>query len=250
MRRRGGVLVLACLAALLVACTGGAPTESSGTVTILASTSLTDALTGMAAAYNQTYPGVTFQTTFLPDSQFAQRATEDPAPDIIAAEDPATLAAAGATGTPVHFARGQLVMAVPTGNPASVSQLADLVRDDVRLALCEPEQPCGRLAEEVLAAAQLTVPAGALREADVRTVLSRVTDGTADAALVYRSDARAAGEAVATIETPFASAALADFVAVIADGAPSPHTAQGFLDYLGSPAVRDALIRDGFRPPA
>ncbi len=249
MRRGGGVLVLACLAALLVACTGGSRTVDSGTVTILASTSLTDAITGMASAYNRTYPGVTFQTTFLPDSQLAQRVTEGPAPDIIAAEDPATLTAAGATGTPVHFARGQLVMAVPTGNPARVSQLADLVRADIRLALCEPEQPCGRVAEAVLAAAQFTVPADALREADVRTVLSRVTDGTADVALVYRSDARAAGDAVATIETPFASAALTDFVAVVADDAPSPRTAQRFLDYLGSPAVRDALIRDGFRPP-
>lgn len=250
MRRRGGVLVLACLAALLVACTGGRNTPGSGTVTILASTSLTDVLTGMTTAYSGTYPGVRFQTTFLPDSQLAQRASEGPAPDIIAAEDPATLTAAGATGTPVHFARGQLVIAVPTGNPARVSDLADLVRDDVRLAVCEPEQPCGRLAEVVLAAAQLTVPGGALREPDVRTVLSRVTDGSADAALVYRSDARFAGDTVASIETPLAGVALADFVAVIADGASSPRTAQGFLDYLASPAVRDALIRDGFRPPA
>ena len=46
------------------------------------------------------------------------------------------------------------------------------------------------------------------------------------------------------------AAPLADFVAAVPASAPNPAVAQAFLDYLASAPVRDALTRDGFRPPA
>lgn len=222
----------------------------SGVLTILAAPSLTDAITGMAHAFTTTYPGVRIQTAFEPDPRIPDRAAQSPAPDLIAAEAPATLTAAGASAEPVHFAQGQLVLVVPTGNPALLRGIADLTRPEVRVAACEPEAPCGTLAAEVLASAEVTLPESALLEPDVRSVLGHITDGTADAALVYRSDAVTAGASVMTIEFPQSSVALADFVATVPASAPNPGVAQAFLDYLASPPVRDALIRDGFRPPA
>jgi molybdate transport system substrate-binding protein len=241
-------VLLAVVAALLMACTGGGGSGISGALTIFASPSLTDAFNAMIRAFTSSYPGVTFQTVFEPDSVLASRAAAGPAPDLIAAEDPATLVAAGATSTPVHFAQGQIVLAVRTGNPAHVSSLADLTRAGVRVALCQAAQPCGRVTEAVLAAAQVTAPETALREPDVRSALRHVTDGTADAALVYRSDAYAAGSQVIVIEVPFSAAALAQFVAVVPEGAHNPRAARTFLDYLASPAVSTALTQNGFRP--
>jgi molybdate transport system substrate-binding protein len=243
--------VLACLTATLLAgCFGGGPTPMSGTVTIFASTSLTDALTGMTRAFSGTYPGVLFQTVLEPDSELAQRVVQGQVPDLIAVEDPTTIAAAGITDEPVHFARGQLVLAVPTANPVRVSQLSDLARPGVRVALCDSAQPCGRIADAVLAAGQVTLGEGALREQDVRAVLDHVKDGTADVALVYRSDALAARADTIMIEVGVSGAALADFVAIVPEGAANPHVARAFLDYLTSQPVLDALTRDGFGPPA
>ena len=242
--------VLVGVVVALTACTGGGPEVRAGILTIFAPPSMTEAVGGMTQAYSGTYPGVGFETLFEPDSLLAQRVADGATPDILLAEDPTTLATAGVTATPAHFARGQLVMAVAAANPAPPSALADVARRGLRVALCARDEPCGRVAEAVLAAAQVTLPGGAIREADVRSALRHVTDGSADVALVYRSDALAAGEAVRMVEMPESVAALADLVAVVPDGAPLPDVARNFLDYLTSTPVMDALTRDGFRPPA
>jgi molybdate transport system substrate-binding protein len=241
---------MVCAAFGLVGCTGGPAPGPSGVLTVLASPSLTDAISAVANRFTTDNPGVQVQPIFEPDSRIPGRATGSPAPDLIAAEDPATLTAAGVTTELKHVAQGQIVLAVASGNPALITGPADLTRPQLRLAGCDPEEPCGQVTAEVLAAAGVTLPEGALTESDVRSALRRVTDGTADAALVYRSDAVAAGDAVMTIEFPQSGAALADFVATVSTSAPNPGVAQSFLDYLTSDAVRDEFVRAGFRPPA
>jgi molybdate transport system substrate-binding protein len=246
---RIALAVVVCAALGLVGCSS-APPGPSGVVTVLASPSLTDAITAVARRFTTDNPGVEVAPVFQPDGRIPGRTGGSPPPDVIAAEDPATLTAAGVTTEPVHFAQGQIVLAVPAGNPALVTGPADLSRPQLRLAGCNPEEPCGQVTAEVLAAAGVTLPEGALTEPDVRAALRRVTGGTADAALVYRSDALTAGDKVMIIEFPQSSAALSDFVATVPANAPNPGLAQEFLDYLTSEAVRDELVRTGFRPPA
>jgi molybdate transport system substrate-binding protein len=242
------VTLLTLVGALLVGCGGGSPAPPYGTLRIFASRSLTDVITGMATAFTNSYPGVRIETVFEADSVLASRAVDGPTPDLIVAEGPATLVAAGVTASPRNFAQGQLVLAVPAENPARVAGLADLARPGLRVALCAAEEPCGQVADAVLAAGPVTLPEGALRVPDVRSALSHVTDGTADVALVYRSDVVAAGSSVIAIEVPQSATALAQFVAAVPEGAPNPNPARAFLDYLASQAVRDVLTTHGFRP--
>jgi molybdate transport system substrate-binding protein len=237
------------LSALLAGCGAGGPAPPSGQLTIFASPSLTDVMGELVDAFTGTYPAVRIVTVFEPDSALAQRAAAGPMPDLIAAEDPATLLAAGATGTPVRFAQGQLVLAVRAGAPPAAGGLADLARPGLRVAVCDPVEPCGRVASAVLAAAQVDLGGNALLEPDVRSALRHVTDGTADAALVYRSDARVVETTVLTIEVATSATALAQFVAVVPAGAGNPVVARTFLDYLASPDVAGALTRRGFRAP-
>lgn len=234
------------LGVALASCGGGSRTYPAGELTIVASPSLTDAITGMVHAFTTTYPAVQIVTVFEPDSRIAERATQTPPPDLVVAEDPATLQSAGITDF-VPVARGQIVLAVQPDNPLVVRGLADLARPEVRVALCDPAEPCGEVTDRVLAAAAVTVPTARF-EPDVRSALRRVTEGSADVALVYRSDAVAAGEEVMTIEVPESAVALADFVAAVPPAAANPAVARTFLDYLVSSPVRDALTRDGFRP--
>lgn len=249
MRRRWLALVLVVATMVsLSGCGSRGPTRLSGALTIVASPSLTDVITRMAHAFTTAHAAVQIETVFAPDSRIPDRAGQSPTPDLVVAEDPATLTAAGITTAPVTFAQGQLVLAVPAGNPARVVGAADLMRPEVRVALCDPQEPCGRIAAEVLAAAEVTLGEGARYEPDVRSALRQVTEGTADVALVYRSDAAGAGEDVMTVEIPQSSTALATFAAAIPPNAANPGVAQAFLDYLASAPVRDALTRDGFRP--
>jgi molybdate transport system substrate-binding protein len=153
-------------------------------------------------------------------------------------------------GPPAHFARNQLVLAVPPTNPKGMLRLADLNRPDIRVALCAETEPCGTVTAAVLTAAAVPPPATATRVSDVRSALKALTDGTVDAALVYRSDARLAGDAVATLEFPESRAALADYQAAIPTSAANPQAAAAFLTYLTSPATTDAFTNSGFQPPS
>jgi molybdate transport system substrate-binding protein len=141
------------------------------------------------------------------------------------------------------------VIAVRADNPAPAINLADLARPGLRVALCAPQQPCGAAAATMLSAAQVSLSAP-IEEPDVRAALAHLADGTADAALVYRFTAEAAGNTVLTVEVPQAAAHPADLVAVVPGSARNAGIAHSFLDYLASPQVRDALVARGFTPPA
>jgi molybdate transport system substrate-binding protein len=242
--------VLACLTVLLAlaACAPEREPPLSGGLTIFASTSLTEALTSMEQGFETTYPGVRVDIVFGSDSELARRSAQGPAPDLLVLEGPAPLAAAGPTGPPVLFARNQFVLAVAADNPKGIVRLDDLDRPDVRVALCAGTEPCGTVAASVLAAAGVTVPATASQVGDVRSALAEVTAGTADVALVYRSDARLAGDTVATIEFPESRTALAEYQAAVPTAAANPQAAAAFLAYLTAPATTDALVTAGFRP--
>lgn len=239
----------AVLLLVLTGCTGGGPgPDMSGALTIVASPSLTDAITSMAKAFMGTYPGVRIDTVFAPDSAIADGSAA-PVPDLVVAEDPETLQTAGIVGEPVPLAVGQLVLAVRRENMGVVRGLEDLGRPEVRVAVCAATEPCGQVAAAALAAAQVTLGGNAVDEPDTRSALGHVMDGSADAALVYRSDVIGASDQIIAIELPTNGPAVAHFVAAIARNAASPGVAQIFLDYLTSEPVRAALVRDGFSPP-
>ncbi len=231
-------------------CTGDSRQPGMGaTLTVFASTSLTEVFTSMANGYSTAYPAVRVNLTFGPDSDLARRSAAGPAPDLIALEGQAPIAAAGPTSPPVLFARNQLVLAIPAENPKGVRALADLNRPDIRLALCAESEPCGTVAAAALAEAQVPVPATAIHVTDVRAAMAQLRDGHVDVALVYRSDARLAGDPVATLEFAQSQAALAELYAAIPSAAQNPLAANAFLAYLTSPSTLDGLTHAGFRPP-
>jgi molybdate transport system substrate-binding protein len=162
-------------------------------------------------------------------------------PDVAARlEEPATLAC------------NRLVVVTPPGS--EVRSFEDLP-DAERLVLGTPEVPVGAYAEQVLEAAgrrygddwqRRITQRIASREIDVRQVLAKVTLGEADAGIVYRTDAIAAGDTVATLEIPDELNVEARYpVAVVRDG-PAPEGARILASWLRSDAGFAVLSRHGF----
>src|SRR3712207_2319827 len=155
---------------------------------------------------------------------------------------------AGLTDDPQVFAANVLQLAVPAGNPADVTGLADLAREELTIAVCAPQVPCGAAAEDVFAAAGIAAAPDTLEE-DVRAALTKVELGEVDAALVYTTDVAAAGDAVEGIDVPEAERAVNDYpIAVLAD-APNPEAAAAFVQLVRSEEGRQALAGAGFRIP-
>nr|WP_239542525.1 molybdate ABC transporter substrate-binding protein [Micromonospora terminaliae] len=234
---------------------GGADDEPSagtgGTVTVFAAASLTESFTKLGKDYEATHPGTRLVFNFAGSAALATQITQGAPADVFAAASPATMKtvtdAGEAAGTPAVLVRNQLVIAVPKGNPDRVVGLADLARPGVKVALCAEQVPCGAAAKTALAAAGVRL-APATLEQDVKGALAKVKLGEVDAALVYRTDVRAAAELDA-VEFPESARAVNDYPIVVLKHAGNPDGARGFVDHVRSAAGLAALTAAGFQAP-
>jgi len=257
-------LVGAIVVGLLAGCggsaadgTGAAPEAGgasavTGTVTVLAAASLTEAFTAMGRRFERDHPGAQVRFSFAASSELATQVTSGAPADVFASASSATMdqvVRAGAVrGAPAVFARNRLAIAVPRGNPGRVTGLADFADPDRTLALCAPEVPCGAAAEGLFTATGIT-PSADTYEADVKATLTKVVLGEVDAALVYRTDVRAAGDAVRGIEVPEAAGATNTYPVAVLAGAPDPRAARAFVQLVQSAYGQRVLRSAGFERP-
>ena len=223
-----------------------------GTLTVFAAASLTDVFTGLGERLEADHPGLDMRFTFAGSSALATQVTQGAPADVFASANESQMAvvtdAGLADGEPQVFAANVLQIAVPAGNPAGVTGLADFARGELALAVCAPQVPCGAAAEDLFTAAGVPASPDTLEE-DVRAALTKVELGEVDAALVYTTDVTAAGEAVEGVDVPEAEQAVNEYpIAVLAD-APNPAAATAFVELVRSEEGREALADAGFRVP-
>lgn len=101
----------------------------------------------------------------------------------------------GDTGTPTIIATDRLVIATAQGNPAKIKNLKDLATPGLKVVLAAPEVPAGRASRQILDAQDIHVTPVSL-EPGVHAALNKIELGEADAALVYKTDADTAPDAV------------------------------------------------------
>lgn len=254
-------VALALLALTVSACTSrpaqaprgaGSGTGSvTGTVTVLAAASLTESFTTLGRRFERDHPGTRVVFSFGPSSGLAQQVVQGAPADVFASASPTNMQQvvdAGAAGSPRDFARNVLEIAVPPANPAGISSLTDLARPDVKVALCQPQVPCGVVAAQVLHDAGVAVRP-VTQETDVKAVLSKVALGEVDAGLVYATDVRAAKDAVRGVPIPAAVNHSTTYPIATLDAAPNPAGAQAFVALVLSDAGRAALTDAGFERP-
>ena len=225
--------------------------QAVGPITVLAAASLTEVFRSLGDAFETAHPGSSVTFSFAGSSALATQIAQGAPADVFAAASGTTMdsvAAAGIVLEPVTFATNSMELVVPADNPAGIRGLSDLARPGVRLALCQADVPCGVTAARVLARAGVTVTPVTL-EADVKAALVKVELGEVDAALVYRTDARAATDDVLAI--PVADEVNVSTSYPIAVVAASSHrlAAQAFVDFVLSGAGSQALDDAGFGRP-
>jgi molybdate transport system substrate-binding protein len=231
----------------------GEPTGNGieGELVVYAAASLTESFEQIGTEFETANPGVSVTFNFAGSSTLAQQINEGAPADVFASAAPANmqtvLDAGSAEGTPTIFARNQLVIAVPAGNPDGVTGLADLVEQDLAVALCAEEVPCGAAAATAVEASGVELTP-VTYEQDVRATLSRVTLGEVDAALVYRTDVATTTE-VEGIEFPESASAINDYPIIVLGEAPNPAAGQAFVTYVLSPEGQAVLAEAGFQTP-
>lgn len=258
-----GVMTTAvAISCALVACgssSTGSPAASSaasggavqGSITVFAAASLTKAFTTLGTNFQTAHPGTTITVNFGASSALATQITQGAPADVFASASATTMdqvVAAKAAASPRTFAENVMQIVVPPSNPAEISQLSDLAKPGVKLVLCQVEVPCGSTAAKVLSNAKLTVKPVS-QEADVKSTLSKVSLGEADAALVYVTDVLAAKGKVTGIAIPAAVNASTSYPIAPLTASKNPGLAAAFVDYVLSPDGSAVLTAAGFTRP-
>ncbi|MGC4746092.1 molybdate ABC transporter substrate-binding protein [Micromonospora sp. DT201] len=229
---------------------GAADGRVTGVVTVFAAASLTESFTRIGKDFEAANPGSTVTLNFAGSSALANQINQGAPADVFASAAPANMTtvteAGSADGAPSIFARNQLVIAVPRGNPRQVTGLTDLSRSGVKVALCATQVPCGAAARTALDAAGVALTPVTL-EQDVKGALAKVKLGEVDAALVYRTDARVANADVTGVEFPESARAINDYPIVALKDAPNPAGARAFVAYVRSTPAQALLAEAGFQ---
>lgn len=249
------VAVTAVLVALATAFAGGVSASSSSSsasrsvkvspLTVFAAVSLTDVFPAINPKVIYSFGGSNTLAT--------QIANGAPA-DIFASASttfPDQLYKAGLVQKPVSFTRNKLVLVVPKANPAGITNLYDLTKPGIKLDIAAPSVPVGSYTLQILKQMGLTTRVLAnvvSQEEDVRTVLTKVTLGQADAGFVYATDARTVLEDVTVIKVPAWAQPKVIYQMAVVTRSSNKVAAQAFIKLVLSKTGQATLAKFGFLP--
>lgn len=241
-------VALALVAPLLSACGGGGGGHT--TITVLAASSLTGAFTQLGKDFEQSHAGVTVKFAFDSSATLAQQATQGAPADVLATADTTTMQSAKAAqaAAPQLFATNVMVLATPAGNPAHIASFADLDKPSVTFVTCVPTAPCGSVAQALLAQDHITGKPVS-QEIDVKSVLATLTEGEADAGMVYTTDAIAAGSAVTSFPIPGSAKQVTSYPIAPLSQSKNADLAKAFVALVLSAQGQKVLRTAGFGSP-
>lgn len=230
--------------------TGAKP---SGSITVSAAASLTDAFTKLGVEFEKQNPKTSVTFNFGSSSALVTQIQGGAPADVFASADLTNMDKLVSTGkvstTPTAFARNNLQIAVKPGNPKNVASLASL-KDVGVVSLCGATVPCGVYAANVLARAGVQIPEGNVtRAADAKATIGAVAQGDANAAIVYATDVKAAGSSVKGVVIPDDENTIAVYPIAPLAGSANPKVAKAFVEYVASPKGQKTLAKYGFLAP-
>src|SRR5215472_2247935 len=229
----------------------GSSAPATGTITVFAASSLTGAFTQLGKQFEAAHKGDTVKFSFGPSSGLEAQITSGAPADVFASASTKTMqdvVSAGDASNPQNFAKNIMEVAVPPSNPAKVTSVNDLAKKSVKVALCQPQVPCGEVAAEVFKNAGITVKP-VTQQPDVKSVLTQVETNNVDAGMVYVTDVMAAGTKVKGVTIPASDNASTLYPIATITNSKHKSIAQAFVDYVLSPAGQQVLTAAGFEKP-
>ncbi len=234
-------LVAAALPAVVLVACSSSTAAPAGPLHVFAAASLTDAFSSAR--------GVTF--VFGGSNSLVTQIQQGAPADVFASADEknmAKLVSAGLVETPVTFARNRLEIAVAPGNPRHIQSLRDLARAGITVVLGAPGVPAGDYTRQVEARMGITITPRSLAP-DVKTAITAVTTGEADATVVYRTDVAAAGSKVTGVAIPDDQQPSIAYPIAVVKATHNRAGAEAFVRSAESGDVHRALLARGFLAP-
>lgn len=245
MNRTAAIRAVAAVA-ILTSCSG---TGSDRQVVVSAAASLTSAFADTELAFEARYPEIDVLLNLGGSSALRDQILEGAPVDVFASADTMTMDAVRSAGLirgETHlFARNELQIVVPLGNPGQLDSLDDFADSSLLIGLCARPVPCGAFARTVLDAAGVEASVDT-EEPDVRALLTKVAEGELDVAIVYVTDAAAAAGRVETIDIPGAFNVEVRYPIAVVTTEDDSSDAELFVDFVLSSDGQEILFAHGF----
>jgi molybdate transport system substrate-binding protein len=243
------------------------PAVGSTTLTVLAAASLTESFKEIGKLFETQHPNVKVTFSFAGSQQLAQQLSQSAPADVFASAsqkymDAATQAKRVDPKTVRIFVKNRLVVIFPKDNPGKIKTLKDLAQPGLKLDLADKSVPVGQYALDFLDKAakdaafdpafkQAVLKNVVSYEQDVKSVLTKVSLGEADAGIVYTTDiSGSSADKVSKLDIPEALNTIAIYpLAPIADSQ-NATLAQAFVTLVLSPNGQQIMAKYGFIPAA
>ena len=236
------------------------------TLNVFAAASLTAAFGDIGKAFEAAHPWVTVTFNLAGSQALATQINSAAPADVFASANNTQMAVVTKAGridaaAPKPFVKNRLVVIFPKANPADIQTLQDLAKPGLKLVLADKTVPVGQYALAFLDNAVKDASFGAnykmdvlknvvSYELDVKSVLSKVELGEADAGIVYTTDAATdtTGQ-TGQLVIPDALNVIAVYPIAVVKDSPNLDMAQAFVDYVLSADGQATLVKYGFLPP-
>lgn len=236
------------------------PLNAEAPLTVSAAISLTDALEAIAKAYAEAGGGPV-RFNFSGSNVLARQLVNGAPADVFISADVAQMDVAAQAGAIDRASRFDLLgnrLAVITARPSTgrppIHRVGDLLQPEVtRIALGDPAAvPAGVYAREYLQAAGMWAQLApkVVPVANVRAALAVVENGSADAAIVYETDAALSTAALTAFVIVDNRAPRIVYPAAMVAHSRQPDGARRFLSFLRGSAAAAIFRRFGFTPLA
>lgn len=239
------------------------PEDGPKQITVLAAASLTEPFKEIGKLFEGAHPDIKVVFNFAGSQQLAQQLVEGAEGDVFASasikymDDLVTNKLVNQTAV-ANFVNNQLVVIFPAANPAGITSLADLAKSGVKVDLAAKEVPVGKYSLDFLdkAAQDPSFPKqfkeDVLKnvvsyEDNVKSVLTKVELGEADAGIVYTSDLSGKDPAkIGHLDIPEGLNVIATYPIAALSDSKNPELAQAFVDLVLSQQGQDILAKYGF----
>jgi len=241
-----------------------APTPAPATtLRVLAASSLTDACTEIAAAFEAANPGTTITLSFGGSNQLRTQLDNGSPGDVFISADTAQMDAAATSkvidaSTRRTVAFNTLALITPRANPAKITAMADLARPGLKLIVADKAVPAGAYTRRLLESARSTMGDATIAaieanivsfEENAAGVVAKVALNEADAGFAYASDAAGGnGTKLLVIPLPVDLQQRAEYSAAVTTRTAAAPQAARFIAFLTSPDAATLLAKRGFTP--
>lgn len=233
--------------ALLIVISGCASPPGSDRLLVFAAASLKTPFAEIGDRFTAANPGTAVELSFAGSADLLTQLTQGADADVYASADTPTMDRAAGfgllDGQPAAFATNTLTIAVAPGNPKAIRSFQDLRA--VSVVICAPQVPCGAALPRLQRETGVDL-APVSEESSVTDVLNRVTSATADAGLVYLTDALAAAGDVTAVAFPEAASAVNTYQIAILRQSRNAALASAFVNFVTGPVGREVLASAGF----